>query len=455
MDNSGVRQLESGGILPLMLRYCIPTMAATTVQAAYNIVDRIFVGRFCGEDALAAITVCFSPALLLLSLAMMIGQGSAAILSIKLGEKDNRAAERVFGQSAFMFAVFYIAVLCVFLPFAAEILSFFGATERIIDNAVAYYKIIIAGLIFEKVSFGINNLIRAEGRPAYAMSTMLVGAFSNIALDYLLICVFKMGVVGAAYATVAAQAAGALWVLAFYLSGRSCLAPKLRDFKVHKDLVGSVFASGSPSLVMQLLAGLGVSLYVKQACAYGDESTIAIVGVDFAATMFMFLPVVGFSMGVQPIIGYNYGAKNTERVRRTFGYSLLFSTLFCTAAFAVAETFPEIVFRVFFGEDSRLLNEGARVLRILVACTPLIGVNIITSGFFQSTKRPAYSVAVTVIRQALFLIPLMYLLPLKFGLDGLWASFPLSDFAAFLATLVFIWLKILPHSPKKKPLQTR
>ncbi len=444
MDDWHVKILGTANIAQLMVRYCVPTMLATSIQACYNIVDRIFVGRVCGEDALAAVTVCFSPQLLFLAISMMIGQGSAALLSIKLGQKDYGGASRVFSQAALLFVLFYIGALCILMPFMREILEFFGATPKIVDDAQAYYTIIVFGLIFEKISFGINNLIRAEGRPAYAMSTMFVGALSNIILDYVFMCVFDMGVRGAAYATVAAQALGSVWVMLFYAGGRSCLTFRLSDVKFHRDIIGAVCSAGSPSLIMQLLAGLGVSLYVKQACEFGSESTIAIVGVDFASTTIMFMPVVGLSMGVQPIIGYNWGARNPERVVKTFYYALAAATAFCTLAFVLAQLYAEVIFMLFFGETSSLITDGARIMRILVCCTPFIGANIVASGFFQSTKRPAYSVAVTFIRQALFLIPLLYLLPIYFGLDGLWASFPLSDFMAFLVTLVFILLKITP-----------
>ncbi len=443
MQTKSAKDLETQGIASLMLRYCLPTILATTVNAAYNAVDRIFVGRACGEDALAAITVCFSPTLLLLSIAMTIGQGSAAILSIKLGEKNYEDASKILSQALFLFVVFYIAAASAISLYMDEILTFFGATQKLLPDARAYYSVIIAGLIFEKISFGINNLIRAEGRPAYAMSTMLIGGWANVVLDYIFLFVFETGVVGAAYATVLSQMLGSLWVGCFYLSGRSCLKIRLRDMKVHSGLFRDVCEAGSPSLIMQFFAGLCVSLYIKQACEYGSEPAIAVVGIAMSITTFMFLPIVGLAMGMQPIVGYNWGAKNFARVKRTFLCGIVFSTCIGLAGFAAGECFPRLFYAVFLGRESELAAMGSRVLRILILCYPLIGVNIITSGFFQSTKRPVYSITVSVLRQAVFLIPLMYVLPEMFGVDGLWASFPISDFMAFVITLVFIKYKIL------------
>ncbi len=443
MDSSHVKNLETQSIPSLMLRYSIPTILATTIHATYNAIDRIFVGRACGEDALAAITVCFSPTLFFLAIAMTIGHGSAAIMSIKLGEKDFRSAEKVLSQAICLFGIFYVVVAGLMMFFMRDVLEFFGATPKIIDDAQTYYTIIIAGLIFEKISFGINNLIRAEGRPSYAMSTMLVGAWVNIVLDYLFLFVFNMGVAGAALATVIAQAAGSLWVVCFYYSGRSCLKIRVSDIRIDKKLFKSMCAAGSPSMIMQLFASLGVSLYVKQACEYGSESTIAVVGIAMAITTFMFLPIVGLGMGTQPIIGYNWGAKNFDRVRKTFFYGVGVASALCVLSFLVGELFPKYLYMIFLGKDSPLIAQGESVLRVLIFCYPLIGVNIITSSFFQSTKRPIFSIVVTVLRQGVFLIPMIYILPKFFGLDGLWISFPISDFFAFVITIIFIRWKIL------------
>ena len=432
MKDEEVKALGEARIGSLLVRYSTPSIVATVVSATYNVIDRIFVGRVCGADALAAITVCFSPALFLLALAMTIGQGSATLVSIKLGEGDRRGAERVLGQAVFMFFAFYAITATLVLCNMDSVLRFFGATERILPDAKAYYSIIIGGLVFEKISFGVNNLIRAEGRPTYSMATIIIGGVANVILDWLFMCKFGWGIRGAALATISAQACGTVWVCAFYFCGRSYLKIRLKNLRAHFDLMASMLYAGSPSLIIQGLSSAATMMLVRQARMYGSESAIAVVGICMTATMFIFLPVVGLSMGAQPIIGYNRGARNPERVRSALRLSLAAGSAICCAGFVATQAFPDAIFSIFLPSDSPLIPTGERAMRLLTLCCPLIGVNIVASGYFQAVKRPIFSILITVVRQVLFLVPFLYLLPKFMSLDGIWASFAASDFMAFL-----------------------
>lgn len=438
MNEEAVRLLGEAGIRRLIFRYSAPTIISTVVSATYNVVDRIFVGRVCGEDALAAITVCFSPALFLLALAMTVGQGSSTLISIKLGERDKAGAEKVLGQAIFLFFVFYAVSATLVLIFLEDLLMFFGATEKILPLAVSYYSIIIGGLIFEKISFGINNLIRAEGRPNYSMSTIIIGGVVNVVLDWLFLCEFGWGIEGAALATVTAQACGTMWVAYFYFGGKSYLKVRLANIRAHWRLIVSMVYAGSPSLIIQGLASIATMMFVRQARFYGSESAIAVIGISLTVTTFIFLPVVGLSMGVQPIIGFNWGAKNYARVRAAFVNALWIGTAICTAGFTAAQFFPDYIFMIFLSADSPLIPMGERALRLLTLCFPLIATNIITSGYFQSVKRPIMSIMITVVRQVLFLVPFLFILPKFMGIDGIWASFSVSDFMAFVFSLYIL-----------------
>lgn len=283
-----------------------------------------------------------------------------------------------------------------------------------------------------------NNLVRAEGRPVIAMTTIIIGGLTNIFLDWLFLVKWGWGVRGAAIATVLAQACASSWVLGYYVSGRNFLRIRLSNMRPFKKLLKQMGAAGSPSFILQACAAFSVSIFVMQARFYGSESALAVIGVCTTVITFLFLPIVGLSMGIQPIIGYNWGAKNFKRVRRAFSRALGAATAICVTGFAVAELFPDIIFEIFLGEDSHLLSTGEAALRLMVAGMPFIGVNIVTSGYFQSIKRPSVSIFVTILRQILFLVPAMFLLPRLFGLGGLWASFPISDFSAFVATLFFV-----------------
>ena len=438
MDADHVEALGTERISKLIVRYSMPTMLSTVVNASYNVADRIFVGRTCGEDALAAITVCFSPTLFLLAVAMTIGHGSATMISICLGAGRREAAEKFLGQAVFLFGVFYAVVAAAALSFMPQILTFFGATPKILPDACAYYSIIIGGLIFDKISFGVNNLVRAEGRPVVAMATILIGGATNVFLDWLFLVKWNWGVRGAAIATVIAQACASAWVIGYYFSGRNFLKIRLRNFRAFPRLLRQMASAGSPSFIIQAFAALSVSVFVVQARSYGSESALAVIGVCTTVTTFLFLPIVGLSMGVQPIVGYNWGAKNFKRVRRAFSRALWAATAVCAAGFALAELFPGAIFELFLGSDSPLLSTGEGALRLMVAGMAFIGANIVASGYFQATKRPAVSIFVTTLRQIIFLVPAMLLLPRILGLDGLWASFPIGDISAFFATLFFI-----------------
>ena len=435
MDEGKVKTLGEDGILSLIVRYSTPSIVATIASALYNVADRIFVGRALGEDALASITVCFSPTLFLLALAMTVGQGSATLISIKLGEKNREGAEQVLGQAVFLFFVFYLIASSLTLYFMSPILDFLGATEKIKPMATSYYTIIISGLIFEKISYGVNNLVRAEGRPIFAMSTILTGVVVNIFLDWLFLFVFGWGIEGAAIATVMAQAIASMIVIYFYFGGKSYLRIRLKNIRARIPLMVSMIYAGSPSLIIQGLSSIAVMLFVRQARFYGSESAIAIIGISMTITAFIFFPVVGLSMGIQPIIGYNWGAENMRRVRQTYLNALWVGTAICTGGFIVAQVFPSIIFSLFLGEKSELIPMGERALRLMTLCFPLVGVNIVTSGYFQSIKRPFVSIMITFLRQAIFLVPMLYIMPIWFGIDGIWSSFAVSDFLAFLFTI--------------------
>jgi len=426
--------LKNARLAGLIIRYCVPTILATLINVAYNIVDRIFVGRYCGEDALAALTVCLSPTLVFLAFSMLIGQGSASLISIKLGEKKRRDAEKILGQAIVLFFCFSAVIACVGAFWVDGLLTLFGATDRILPIAAEYYTILLFGYIFEKISFGLNNIIRAEGSPSYALQTMVIGGLVNIALDYLFIVRFGWGVKGAAYATVIGQACASLWVFRFYFCKLGILRVHLNFLRVHFDLLKKVLAMGSPAFMVQGLSSLSTAVFIYQATVYGAEGAVAVVGVIMTATVFLFLPVIGMSMGIQPIIGYNWGARNYPRALKTWMFSVGLATAACFAGFVFIEAFPELLFGIFLPDGSGLLDMGQKALRIVVFCAPLVGANIITAGYFQATGRPKFAIFLTTLRQAFFLGPLLIFLPQFFGIAGIWMSFPLSDAASFIYT---------------------
>lgn len=428
-------------ILRLLWRFYIPALCSTAMTALYNIVDRIFVGNFCGSQGLAAITICMSPALLFLAISMLVGQGGATFVSICLGKKNVDLAEKAATQCLLFFILFCAAIFVAAIFFTREIIWAFGARGEILEQATLYYRVILLGLIFEKISFGLNNIIRAEGRPVYSMLTLFIGTICNIVLDWLFIAKFKWGIQGAAIATVAAQAIASLWVLRFYALKLGVLRLKLCNFKFTKNVVKKIAAFGSPSFVIQMLAALSTAVMLTQASKLGNAEGVAIIGVVMTANLLVFLPVLGMNMGAQPIYGYNWGAKLYLRVKSAFKYTLFFTSIFAAAGFFVFFFFSKNVFEIFVSNEPLLVCKGAYAMKIMVLSFFLLGINISTSSFFQSTGRPKFSIFLTVLRQLFVLVPLMIFLPAIFGgITGLWAAFPISD-AVVAIYSIFITLR--------------
>jgi len=423
----------------LLPRFYFPAIVATTSTALYNIVDRIFIGQYCGEDALAAITICFSPSLIFLALGMLIGHGSAALVSIKLGEHHKICAEKILGQSILLFILLSAFIAFVAFFFLDEILHLFGATEQIFEYAKTYYFIILLGIFFEEISFGVNNTIRAEGHPYYSMATMLIGASLNVFLDYLFIVKFSWGIKGAAYATVIAQAVASIWVMYFYMAKCGLLLFRFKNLRIFPSLLKEMLKIGSPSFIVQFLAGGVVGLMIVQAGKYGDNAGITVMGVVMTVNLLVFMPILGVTTGAQPIMGYNWGAKKFDRVSEALKITLITACSFSILGFLFTQSFPKLIFSIFLGDTSKNIDLGISAMRIMTAAFIFIGLNFTVAGFFQSTGRPKFSIFLTVLRQVIALAPMLIFLPHIFGLTGLWVSFPLSDFVTALYSGIVVY----------------
>jgi len=426
-------------ISKLLPRFYFPAIVATTSTALYNIVDRIFIGQFCGEDALAAITICFSPSLFFLALGMLIGHGSAALVSIKLGEHHKICAEKILGQSILLFMMLSAMIAFIAIFFLDEILLLFGAKEQVFTYAKTYFFIILLGIIFEEISFGVNNIIRAEGRPYYSMATMLMGAVLNIFLDYLFIVKFSWGVKGAAYATVIAQATASIWVMYFYMAKCGLLLFRFKNLRIFPNLLKEMLKIGSPSFIVQFLAAGVIGLVIVQAGKYGSTSGITIMGVVMTVNLLVFMPILGVTTGAQPIMGYNWGAKKFDRVSEALKITLITASTFSILGFLFTQTFPNLIFSTFLGNKSVNVDAGISAMRIMTLAFIFIGLNFTVAGFFQATGRPKFSIFLTVLRQVIALTPMLILLPRAFGLAGLWVSFPLSDLITALYSGIIVY----------------
>lgn len=444
---------ETAPIGKLLAKFALPCVISLLVNALYNIVDQIFIGQGVGYIGNSATNVVFPIVVIAMAFIFMISDGCAAYLSLKLGEKNPTAAAKGVGNGLFMLGIVAVVFLVFGLIFLKPLIYLFGCTEAIEPYAIDYATIIVLGLPFMVIGSGMNAIIRADGSPAYAMAAMLAGAVVNTILDPVFIFVLHWGVKGAALATILGQfATFAMSVI--YLKkfksihiSRKTLVPKI-------SVCGTVLAYGISSLITQIAIALVIGVtnnLLKDYGAlsqYGSEIPLAAMGIVMKVNQILVSIVVGIAVGAQPIIGYNYGAKNFSRVKKTYLISISIATTVTFIGFLVFQFAPQVVINL-FGQEDVLYNEFAQKCfkTFLLACF-VIGFQITSSIFFQSIGKPIKSAILSLSRQVLFLIPASIILSKFLGVDGvLWAG-PVADSCACMLSATFITFE-LRHLNKK------
>jgi putative MATE family efflux protein len=427
-------QLGEGRIPGLLLRFSAPAIVGMLAQALYNFIDAVFVGRALGDDAIAAITVAFPCMLIGLAFSMLVGFGATALISIRLGEGKKDEAEQILGNAAVLLVIAALVMTAAGLLLLDRILVIFGATPAILPYARDYLRIIILGTIFQMVGFGLNAAIRGEGNPRIAMLSMLISVVLNVMLAPLFLFVFHWGMQGAALATVLSQAVSAVWVLAYFFGRTSVLHFHGRNLRLDRAICRNIFVIGSPPFAMQLAASVLQGILNRQLKVYGGVEAIAVMGIIYRVLMMFAMPIFGINQGAQPIIGYNYGALRFDRVKRTLEIAILAATSISLVGFVVMMFFPAHVIRLFVPNDEGLVAVGVHAIRISVSMLPLIGFQIVSASYFQAVGKPREAMLLMLSRQLLILVPAALVLPLLFGLNGVWASLPTADLGASLLT---------------------
>jgi putative MATE family efflux protein len=446
MDQAGRMGREP--IAWLLLKFSLPAMLGTMMNAAYNLVDRIFVGRSVGDEGLAALTVSFPIMMIMMGFGMMFGFGSNALISIRLGQNRRDDAEKILGQGVCLFTILAAVFMVFAFSLMTPLLRLFGATDNILPYARQYMTVIVFGVFFHEISFGVNGFIRGEGNPSAAMITMLLGSCGNIFLDWLFVWRWGWGVQGAALATILAQGVAASWVFYYYLSGRSLLKLRWKYYRIDPRLTRRVMILGFPPFFMNIASCVQHAFMNNRLATYGaltvygGDKAIAVMGGIFSILMVVIMPIIGLSQGMQPLVGYNFGAKNHQRVSRTLRTAMTVGTLICTASWLILFFAPEFLFSLFAKDDPEFIELGAHAVRRFMFCLPLIGMMIISTNYFLATKRPLIALSLSVLRQALLLIPLVIFLPRRFGLDGVWMAAPISDFGAFIMTNIVVFIEL-------------
>jgi putative MATE family efflux protein len=436
LDNT--KELGQAPVGKLLWKYFVPAIIGVLANTLYNLVDRIYIGRGVGALALSGLTVTFPIMIVAMAFGMLVGMGSASLVSIRLGEGKHDEAEKILGHAFVLLGGISLAITALGLLFRDPVLSLFGAGPETLGYARDYITIILLGNVFQGIGFGMNNLIRAEGRARTAMVTMILGALLNILLDPLFIFVFRMGVAGAALATVISMAATSFWVLAHFTGGKSLLRLRAKNFRLDRRIVRGILAIGMAPFAMQLAGSVIHALFNIQLIRYGNDLAVGAMGIINGAGMMVVFCVIAINMAAQPIIGFNYGARQFLRVKKTLKIAIIAATAITTAGFIAVQVFPVAIIGLFNRSDPRLPEVGVRGMRILLAAFPVVGFQVVSSNFFQAIGKARTAMLLNMLRQVILLIPLVLLLPMALKIDGVWLAGPLADITAAAITAVAI-----------------
>lgn len=443
MENiNRAKQLGEEHIMKLLIRFSIPAIVGMLVNALYNVVDRIYIGHGVGSLGIAGITVTFPIMLILMAVSMLIGMGANSLVSIRLGQDRKEEAEGIFNNAFVLLVISSLTLTVLGFIFMNPLLKIMDTSDHILPYAKDYLSIILLGSVFQSVGMGMNNFIRSEGNPKIAMNTMLIGAIINIVLDPIFIFVFNMGIKGAALATITSQLVSALWVLAYFLRGKSFLKLKPPYMKLNPTYISKILALGMAPFSMQIASSLLNFIMNKSLNIYGGDLAISGMGIVFSVVTLIIMPIFGINQGVQPIIGYNYGARKFDRVKQAYSLAVIFATVIIVIGWITTRLFPQQLVYLFNKDEPELISFSVRAIQRNLIFLPVVGFQIVSSNYFQAVGKPNHSAFLGLSRQVLILIPALLILPKFFGLDGVISAGPLADITSAIITLIFIIVEL-------------
>ena len=454
--NQRKEELANEQIGSLLFKYSVPAIIGMSVNALYNLVDAIFIGQGIGPMALAALSITFPISMIILGIALATGIGTASIVSRALGRGDDRLAARASGTSFTFITIISIAIMLGGLAILDPLLRLFGATDIILPFAREYMAIILFSTFTYCFSASGNNLIRAEGNANVAMISMIIGTGSNIVLDYVFIFIFGWGIAGAAWATLLSTVFSFLYQVVYFLSGKSLIKIRPSDLKLDVGIVLEAQSIGIASFVRTAAGGVLV-IFVNNAIAFfGSEIYLAIISSAFRLMTFAMLPMIGIAQGMQPIVGFNYGARKFERVIGAMRSATVAATIIATVSWLLVQIFT-LPLLALFSTDAEFLQKGESVLRIIALAQPCIGLIIIGPTLFQAIGKALPALLLQTCRQIYFL-PIVIVLALTTGLWGVWVTHPVTDVLA--AVTIFLWvrkeersLRALSESPTEQAVE--
>ena len=432
------KELETQSVGSLILKFSIPAVIGMLVNALYSVVDRIFIGRGVGSIALSGVAVTFPITNIIMGVGMLVGTGAAAVVSIKLGQKRAEEAEKIVGNALVLTIIFSIAVSVVGIIFLEPILKLFGASAETMPYAKKFARILLAGTILQNVGFGLNPIIRSEGDPKTAMKTMLIGAVLNFIFNPVFIFGLKLGVVGSALATIISQSVCSVWILTYFTKGKSLLKIKKINMRLHKHIVREIVSIGVSPFIMQVAASFVTIIINTSLIKYGGDIAVGAYSLISSIAILIIMPVLGVNQGTQPIIGYNYGARNMSRVKKTLLYGVIINTCIATFGWIIVELFPVQIISMFNSTDKSLIEIGSNGIAVFLGMLFIVGSQTACVNYFQSVGKAKNSMFLSLLRQVVLLIPLVLILPHFFKLNGIWMAGPISDLCSSFVTYYFI-----------------
>lgn len=411
----------------LLIKFSAPAVAGMFVNALYNIASRIFIGNEVGSLGIAGISILFPMGLIFIAFSMLIGVGSNALFSIRLGEKRYEDAQMILGN-AFVYLVLIAALeVSVSYIFLDKILAFMGATPEIMPYAQAYARPILFGYFFFIIGLGLNNFIRSSGNPKTAMATQIIGACINIIFAPLFIFKFGWGMAGAAWAVVIGQLVSFTWIMAFFTGRRANYRIRLKYLNARFDIFKDSVTVGLAQFIFQIASGTLNIILNHALIKYGGNLAVSAMGVVIAVNTIVIMPLIGISQGAQPLIGYNYGAKKYATSIQTLKMAIRWGVGLSLIGFIIIQVFARQIVSLFDANDLQLIELSSRALRLFHLMLPLTSIPIFATSFFQAINKPVKAGVLSLSRQVLLLMPLVLILPLFMGLDGVFYAPPAAD----------------------------
>lgn len=449
--NMNFTELGTQPIRSLLIKYATPAVVAMTASSLYNIIDAIYIGQGVGALAIAGISLTFPVMQLTAAFGAMVGVGAATLLSVKLGEKDYTTARKILGNVLMLNIIMGLGIGFLMYMFINPILYFFGASEETVSYARDFMKIILYGNVITHLYLGLNSLLRACGHPKSSMYCTIYTVVLNAILAPIFIYLLHWGIKGAAFATVLSQTIVLLWQFKLFNNPNEFLHFEHGIYKLNKNIVRDIFEIGLSPFLINLCGCLISVLFNWSLAFYGGDLEIASYGISNRMIFFFLMIIMGLNQGMQPIAGYNYGARNYRRIDSVLKQTIFAATIVCTIGYMMCMLFSYECVRA-FTTDPELIERAVHDMRIMFTIFPIIGFQIVVTNFFQCIGRVKKSIFLALSRQLIFVIPALWLLPKFFGCEGIWWATPLADFLATFTSAFMLYDQRMKW--KKKMLNT-